>query len=86
MMQESTKSAELIETRERLGHNNVPVYEIEYMLDSTRGGMKRVFSAAFVSSRKLHLLNIACSDSLDNPLNESTRMVLEQVLDSFDAL
>lgn len=85
-MQESTKSVELIETRERLGHGDIPVYEIEYMLDSTRGGMKRIFSAAFVSSKKLHLLNIAYSDSQDNPLNGNTRMMLEQVLHSFDAL
>ncbi|KAF3337734.1 psbP domain-containing protein 2 [Carex littledalei] len=83
---ESTKSVELIETRERLGHGDIPVYEIEYMLDSTRGGMKRIFSAAFVSSKKLHLLNIAYSDSQDNPLNGNTRMILEQVLHSFDAL
>jgi endo-alpha-1,4-polygalactosaminidase (GH114 family) len=86
MMQESTKSAELVETRERLGHGDVPVYEIEYMLDSTRGGMKRILSAVFVSSRKLYLLNIAYSDSQDNPLNEYTRMILEQILHSFDAL
>ncbi|KAJ3700346.1 hypothetical protein LUZ61_004051 [Rhynchospora tenuis] len=83
---ESTKSAELIESKERLGHGNVPIYEIEYLLDSTRGGMKRIFSAAFVSSRKLYLLNIAYSDSQDNPLNGNTRMVLEQVLHSFDTL
>lgn len=86
MMQESTKSAELVETRERLGHRNVPVYEIEYKLDSTRGGLKRILSAAFVCSRKLYLLNIAYSDSQDNPLNGNTRMILEQILRSFDAL
>lgn len=85
-MQESTKSAELIETRERLDHGDVLVYEIEYMLDSTRGGMKRILSAAFVSSKRLYLLNIAYSDSQDNPLNGNTKMILEQILHSFHAL
>jgi hypothetical protein len=48
---------------ERSGHGGLTVYEIEYTLDSTRGGMKRIFSGAFVASRKLYLLNIAYSDT-----------------------
>lgn len=81
---ESTKQAEVIAATERLGRGGLPVYEFEYTVDSTRGGMKRIFSAAFVASKKLYLLNIAHSDRPDNPLDSETRMVLEQVLHSFD--
>ncbi|XP_008781625.2 psbP domain-containing protein 2, chloroplastic [Phoenix dactylifera] len=81
---ESTKDAQVLSVAERLGHSGLPVYEFEYKVDSTRGGMKRIFSAAFVASRKLYLLNIAYSDRPDNPLDGKTRMVLEQVLHSFD--
>jgi len=62
------------------------VYEIEYSLDSTRGGMKRIFSAAFVASRKLYLLNVAYSDTEEKPLDKQTRLVLEEVLHSFDSV
>nr|XP_010930694.1 psbP domain-containing protein 2, chloroplastic [Elaeis guineensis] len=81
---ESTKDAQVLSVAERLGHSGLPVYEFEYKVDSTRGGMKRIFSASFVASRKLYLLNIAYSDNPDNPLDGKTRMVLEQVLHSFD--
>lgn len=60
------------------------MYEIEYKVDSTRGGMKRIFSAAFVASKKLYLLNISHSDGLEVPLDKDKRMILEQVLHSFD--
>ncbi|XP_006652306.1 psbP domain-containing protein 2, chloroplastic [Oryza brachyantha] len=83
---ESTKSAEVISVGERSGHDGLTVYEIEYLLDSTRGGMKRIFSAAFVASRKLYLLNITHSDSQQKPLDSQTRNVLEQVLHSFDSV
>ncbi|KAG2572212.1 psbP domain-containing protein 2, chloroplastic-like [Panicum virgatum] len=83
---ESTKSAEVISAGERTGHGGLTVYEIEYALDSTRGGMKRIFSAAFVASRKLYLLNIAYSDAQEKPLDSQTRTVLEQVLHSFDSV
>jgi hypothetical protein len=62
------------------------VYEIEYSLDSTRGGMKRIFTAAFVASRKLYLLNVAHSDTEEKPLDKQTRLVLEEVLHSFDTV
>ncbi|KAF5191412.1 Psbp domain protein [Thalictrum thalictroides] len=81
---ESTKDAEVIGVAERSGHGGVQVYEFEYMLDSTRGGLKRIFSAAFVAAKKLYLLNIAYSDKPENPLDSSTKMMLEQVLHSFD--
>ncbi|KAK4477772.1 hypothetical protein RD792_017034 [Penstemon davidsonii] len=86
---ESTKEAEVISFSERSGSDPGglnQVYEFEYKVDSTRGGPKRVFSAAFVSSKKLYLLNITHSDGLDNPLDSETRMVLENVLHSFDAI
>lgn len=82
---ESTKEAEVVSVGERAGLGQ-QVYEFEYKIDSTRGGIKRVFSAAFVSSNKLYLLNVVHSDKPENPLDSSTRMSLEQVLHSFDAL
>ena len=86
LIQESTKSAEVISTGERTGHDGLTVYEIEYSLDSTRGGMKRIFSAAFVASRKLYLLNVAYSDTEEKPLDKQTRLILEEVLHSFDTV
>ncbi|XP_066347284.1 psbP domain-containing protein 2, chloroplastic-like [Miscanthus floridulus] len=83
---ESTKSAEVISVGERSGHGGLTVYEIEYTLDSTRGGMKRIFSGAFVASRKLYLLNIAYLDTQEKPLDSETRIVLEKVLHSFDSV
>lgn len=62
------------------------MYEFEYRVDSTRGGLKRVFSAAFVASKKLYLLNITNSDGSENPLGIERRMMLEQVLHSFDVI
>lgn len=81
---ESTKDADVIAVAERVGDGGLPVYEFEYRVDSTRGGMKRIFSAAFVASKKLYLLNISYSDRPENPIDTQTRMVLEQVLHSFD--
>ncbi|RZC74064.1 hypothetical protein C5167_049545 [Papaver somniferum] len=81
---ESIKDAKVIGVAERLGHGGLQVYEFEYMLDSARGGVKRIFSAAFVASKKLYLLNIAYTDPPENPLNTSSKMILEQVLHSFD--
>ncbi|KAL3528224.1 hypothetical protein ACH5RR_012880 [Cinchona calisaya] len=81
---ESTKGAEVISVSERSGKDGLQVYEFEYKVDSTRGGMKRVFSAAFVASKKLYLLNISHSDGLQFPLDMDRRMILEQVLHSFD--
>ncbi|KAK4416631.1 PsbP domain-containing protein 2, chloroplastic [Sesamum alatum] len=83
---ESTKEAEVISISERKGHAGLQVYEFEYKVDSTRGGLKRVFSAAFVTSKKLYLLNITHSDGLENPLDVERRRILEQVLHSFDAI
>ncbi|XP_059432944.1 psbP domain-containing protein 2, chloroplastic-like [Corylus avellana] len=81
---ESTNDAEVISVAERSGQGGLQVYEFEYKVDSTRGGMKRIFSGAFVASKKLYLLNIAYSDKPENPLDIHTRMMLEQVLHSFD--
>ncbi|KAJ0973177.1 hypothetical protein J5N97_021136 [Dioscorea zingiberensis] len=83
---ESTKAAEVIKVGERSNHEGIPVYEFEYLVDSTRGGMKRIFSAAFVTSKKLYLLNISHSDRPESPLDNHTRFVLETVLHSFDTV
>ncbi|KAF7834124.1 psbP domain-containing protein 2, chloroplastic [Senna tora] len=81
---ESTKEAEVINVAQRSGEGGLQIYEFEYTIDSTRGGMKRIFSAAFVASKKLYLLNIAHSDKPESPLDPHKRMILEQVLHSFD--
>ncbi|GAV77274.1 PsbP domain-containing protein, partial [Cephalotus follicularis] len=81
---ESTKDVEVIGVAERSGQGGLEVYEFEYKVDSTRGGMKRIFTAAFVASKKLYLLNIAHSDKPDSPLDTDTRMNLEDILHSFD--
>ncbi|XP_061356216.1 psbP domain-containing protein 2, chloroplastic [Gastrolobium bilobum] len=82
---ESTMEAEVITVAERSGEGGLQIYEFEYKVDSTRGGMKRIFSAAFVASKKLYLLNIVHSDKPESPLDPHKRMILEQVLHSFDA-
>lgn len=81
---ESTKEAQVVAAGERAGKNGVQVYEFEYKVDSTRGGMKRVFTAAFVASKKLYLLNITHSDGTEKPLDSDRRLILEQILHSFD--
>ncbi|XP_019415938.1 PREDICTED: psbP domain-containing protein 2, chloroplastic [Lupinus angustifolius] len=82
---ESTKDTEVITVAERSGEGGLQIYEFEYILDSTRGGMKRIFSAAFVASKKLYLLNITHSDKPESPLDPQKRLILEQVLHSFNA-
>ncbi|XP_076935670.1 psbP domain-containing protein 2, chloroplastic-like [Bidens hawaiensis] len=80
---ESTKDVEIVSFREKpRKKGDVQVYEFEYNLDSTRGGLKKIFSAAFVASKKLYLLNIAHSQQ--PPLSSDKRMMLEKVLHSFD--
>ncbi|XP_009769698.2 psbP domain-containing protein 2, chloroplastic [Nicotiana sylvestris] len=81
---ESTKEAEVVAVSERAGEGGLQVYEFEYKIDSTRGGMKRILSAAFVASGKLYLLNIAHSDGLESPIDPVRRNTLEQILHSFD--
>uniref|UniRef100_A0A7N0TX19 PsbP C-terminal domain-containing protein n=1 Tax=Kalanchoe fedtschenkoi TaxID=63787 RepID=A0A7N0TX19_KALFE len=81
---ESTNDARLIEFKERSGQGGLEVYEFEYEVDSSRGGLKKIFSAAFVASKKLYLLNIAHSDKPENPIDAHTRLMLESVLHSFD--
>ncbi|CAN4106970.1 unnamed protein product [Withania somnifera] len=81
---ESTKEAEVVAVSERTGKGGLQVYEFEYKVDSTRGGLKRILSAAFVASGKLYLLNIAHSDGLESPIDSDRRNMLEQILHSFD--
>lgn len=84
-VQESTNEAEVITVEERSGKGGLQVYEFEYKIDSTRGGIKKIFTAAFVASRKLYLLNIVHSDNPESPLDPDKRSMLEQVLHSFDS-
>ena len=51
--------AEVVSVGERSGQGQV--YEVEYIIDSMRGGIKRVFC-----SKKLNILNIVDSDSPDS--------------------
>ncbi|MCD7450039.1 PsbP domain-containing protein 2, chloroplastic [Datura stramonium] len=81
---ESTKETEVVAVSERTGEGGLQVYEFEYKVDSTRGGLKRILSAAFVASGKLYLLNIAHSDGLESPIDPDRRNTLEQILHSFD--
>lgn len=81
----STNDVQLIRIEERAIHGDIPLYELEYSLDSSRG-IKRVLSAVTVASKKLYLLSISYSDSPDKPLLPNAQMRLEQVLDSFDVL
>ncbi|KAK4720722.1 hypothetical protein R3W88_010955 [Solanum pinnatisectum] len=81
---ESTKEAEVVSVSERTGEGGLQVYEFEYKVDSTRGGLKRILSAAFVASGKLYLLNIAHFDGLESPIDPDRRNTLEQILHSFD--
>ncbi|KAK4371328.1 hypothetical protein RND71_010803 [Anisodus tanguticus] len=81
---ESTKEAEVVSVSERTGEGGLQVYEFEYKVDSTRGGLKRILSAAFVASGKLYLLNVAHSDGLESPIDANRRNTLEQILHSFD--
>ncbi|MFS7949161.1 hypothetical protein Hanom_Chr06g00568321 [Helianthus anomalus] len=78
---ESTKDVQLVSFKERQ-KGDIQVYEFEYILDSTRGGLKTIFSAAFVASKKLYLLNIAHSQQ--PPLSNTKRKMLERVVHSFD--
>jgi hypothetical protein len=84
-VQESTNEAEVVTVAERSGKGGLQVYEFEYKVDSSRGGIKRIFSAAFVASKKIYFLNITHSDNPESPLDPNKRMMLEQVLHSFDS-
>lgn len=84
LVQESTKDVEIVSFRERASEKgDIQVYEFEYNVDSTRGGLKTIFSAAFVASKKLYLLNIAHSQH--PPLSNNKRIMLEKVLHSFSS-
>eukprot|EP00897_Mesotaenium_endlicherianum_P005366 jgi/Mesen1/4858/ME000244S04034 len=80
---ESTRSAVLLRTTKREASGGVPLYTLEYALDSTRGA-KRVLTAVTIASRKLYILNIAFSESSGQAAPESLSSGLQRVLDSFD--
>lgn len=84
--QESTKDAQMVTVAERVGNGGLPVFEFEYTVDSSRGGLKRIFSAVLVDASKLYILNITCSDKPESPLGIEARTVLEKILHSFNVL
>lgn len=81
----STNDVKLIKVNERQVHGGVPLYQLEYKLDSSRGA-KRILSAVTVASKKLYILNVAFTDSLEKPLPPDTALVLDQIVNSFDIL
>ena len=76
----------MINIAEREGTRGLPVYEFEYSVDSTRGGLKRIFSAVLVDARKLYILNITASDKTESPIGPQDRKILENVLHSFNVV
>ncbi|CAA7396755.1 unnamed protein product [Spirodela intermedia] len=83
---ESTKDAQMVTVAERVGYRGLPVFEFEYTVDSSRGGLKRIFSAVLVDASKLYVLNITSSDKPESPLGTEARTILEKVLHSFNVL
>lgn len=82
---ESTREATLLRSTSREVRGGIPLYTMEYFLDSTRG-TKRTLTAVTIASNKLYILNIAYSDSQGNPAPPSLTEPLHQVLESFDLL
>ncbi|CAA6660409.1 unnamed protein product [Spirodela intermedia] len=68
------------------GLQRLPVFEFEYTVDSSRGGLKRIFSAVLVDASKLYVLNITSSDTPESPLGTEAITILEKVLHSFNVL
>ncbi|KAH7439047.1 hypothetical protein KP509_04G042500 [Ceratopteris richardii] len=81
----TTNDVQLIKTSERQANRGVPLYQLEYKLDSARG-IKRILSAVTVASKKLYILNVAYADSPDKPLQPEMIDLLEQIVNSFDIL
>lgn len=81
----STNDVQLIEVKERQVHGGAPLFQLEYKLDSSRG-VKRILSAVTVASRKLYILNVAYTDSVEKPLLPDMASVLEKIATSFDVL
>ena len=82
-LQESTNEATLLRTGSREATGGVPLYTLEYALDSTRGA-KRTLTAVTIASKKLYILNIAYKDSREQPAPSEFSELMHQVLNSFD--
>lgn len=80
---QSTKEARLIKVGERKARGGVPLYTLEYYLDSTRG-MKPTMTAVTIARRKLYILNISYADKSSAPAPPALADSLREVLDSFD--
>ena len=76
---------QLLNVTEKQAHGGVPLYQVEYKLDSSRG-VKRIFSAVTVAKKKLYILNVAFKDTSDMPLPLDTVSLLNQIVNSFDLL
>jgi hypothetical protein len=77
-VQERAEDVEVISVPERSSHEGLQVLEFEYRIDSTRTGMQRILSTAFVSSKKLYLFNITHSYKLESPLDASTGTIFRR--------
>jgi len=77
-VQERAEAVEVMSVPERSSHEGLQVLEFEYRIDSTRTGMQRILSTAFVSSKKLYLFNITLLTLL-------REQFLEEIVNSFDA-
>lgn len=82
-MQPSTNDAQLVRVQERQANGDIPLYCLEYTLDSSRG-QKRILSAVTVASKKLYILNITYVDSAAAPAPAAMAEAFTQVLNSFD--
>eukprot|EP00850_Spirogloea_muscicola_P004520 SM000019S05064 [mRNA] locus=s19:735552:736714:- [translate_table: standard] len=79
---QSTNDASIIAMGERETGDGVPLYTLEYALDSSRG-IKRTLTAVTIASRKLFILNIAYPDSSAKPASPELTTDMHRVLDSF---
>ena len=85
ILKPSTNDAQLLRVVEKKASGGVPLYQVEYKLDSARG-VKRIFSAVTVAKKKLYILNVAFKDNADMPLPVEIESLLNQIVNSFDLL
>ncbi|CAM6125962.1 unnamed protein product [Calypogeia fissa] len=81
----STNDVQIITVLERKVRDNIPLYSLEYTLDTTRGS-KRVLTSVTIASYKLYILNIIFADGPVAPASQGLNDALHQVLNSFELL
>eukprot|EP00245_Coleochaete_scutata_P012041 TRINITY_DN4581_c1_g1_i1.p1 TRINITY_DN4581_c1_g1~~TRINITY_DN4581_c1_g1_i1.p1 ORF type:complete len:286 (+),score=53.84 TRINITY_DN4581_c1_g1_i1:73-858(+) len=79
---QSTQEAKILQLDERDVREGVPLYAIDYTVDSTRG-IKRFLTAVTIAQKKLYILNIAFKDSPAEPATEEFLTSMQRVRDSF---